>query len=232
MEREWNPLDPESGSTWTWWRSNFSLSSRIYGDPIVFGEPNLDFLAATLNESPVGLIYYPPEGRFYYRDYLFENAYRPTSEGKVEALIRKLLRDSLEDSPRTLQDASKPLFLCSRGWIQQAKVIIAVEGHYFTGEEGHRRWIEGRFVEPVEKPSVAMFTEAKVGRKKGKILTTPEAYSGYWDYCLENKLSPVKKTVFKETFAYEVKRRWQLGIRNDLKCNGFTHQGWMELAIL
>ena len=77
-----------------------------------------------------------------------------------------------------------------------------------------------------------MFTEAKVGRKKGKILTTPAAYSGYWDFCLENKLTPVKKTVFKETFAYEVKRRWQLGLRNDLKCNGFTHQGWMELAIL
>jgi hypothetical protein len=232
MEREWNSLDPESESTWTWWRSNFPLSSRIYGDPIVFGEPNLDFLSATLNESPIGLIYYPPEGRFYFRDYLFGGAYRPTSEGKVEALARKLLRESAEDSPRTSKDASKPLFLCSRGWIQQAKVIIAVEGHYFTGEEGARRWENGRFIEPVEKPSVAMFTETKVARRKGKILTTPEAYSGYWDFCLENKLSPVKKTVFKETFAYEVKRRWQLGIRNDLKVDGYTHQGWGELAIL
>jgi hypothetical protein len=226
------PLDPNLLGPWSWWRQNFPSSYRIYGEPTRFCEPNLDFLAGCLNESPVGLIYYPPEGRFYYQDYLFENAYRPTSDGRVEAFFKKLVMESLGDASKSLKEGSKTLFLASGGDREQAKLIIAVEGHYFTGEERARRWENGRFIEPVEKPSVAMFTEAKVGRKKGKILTTPEAYSGYWDFCLENKLSPVKKTVFKETFAYEVKRRWQLGIRNDLKCNGFTHQGWMELAIL
>ena len=226
------PLDPNTGGKWSWWKLNFPESWRIYGEPVLFDEPNLDFLSATLNESPVGLIFYPQEGQFYYKDYLHEGAYRPTSEGNVEALARKLLRESVEDSPKWLQEASKPLFLCSRGWIQQAKVIIAVEGHYFTGEEGHRRWIDGMFVEPIEKPSVAMFTEAKVSRKKGQILTTPEAYSRYFDFCRLSGLEPVKKTVFRERFANEVRRKWGLGVRNDLKVDGSSHQGWSELAIL
>ena len=232
MDREWNSLDPESGSSWTWWKRQFPVTSRIYGDPVVFGEPNLDFLAHALGEAPVGLIYYPPEGRFYFRDYLLEGAYRPTSSGKVEALLRKLVVESVKDAPITLREGSKTLFLCSGAARERGEVILAVEGHYFTGEDGPRRWENGRFIEPVEKPSVALFAETKVARKKGKILTTPEAYSGYWDFCVENKLTPVKKTVFKETFANEVRRIWQLGLRNDLKVDGYTHQGWGELAIL
>jgi hypothetical protein len=42
----------------------------------------------------------------------------------------------------------------------------------------------------------------------------------------------VKKTIFRERFAYEVRRRWQIGLRNDLKSDGFIRQGWSELAIL
>jgi hypothetical protein len=189
-------------------------------------------LAGCLGESPVGLIFFPPEGRFYFRDYLFEWAYRPTSIGKVEALVRKLVRESVLDAQKTIKEGSRTLFLSSGGVIKRGEEILAVEGCYFTGEEGHRRWIEGRFVEPVEKPSVAMFTEAKVSRKKGKILTTPEAYSRYFDFCSKNGLLPVKKTIFRERFAYEVRRRWQIGLRNDLKSDGFIRQGWSELAIL
>ena len=231
MESQGFPIDPET-SPWSWWKSEFPTSWRIYGPPFLFGEINYDFLACTLGEMPLGLIYYPPEGMFYFRDYLFENAYRPTKEEKVSALFRKLVREASEDSPRSLQDPLKALFQHSGMVTARSKTILAVEAVYFSGIGANRRYLEGKFLEPDEPSSVGLFAEAKVGRKKGKILTTPEAYSGYWDFCLENKLSPVKKTVFKETFAYEVKRRWQLGIRNDLKCNGFTHQGWMELAIL
>jgi len=232
MEGLPNPLTPEDGGHWGWWRENFPESHRIYGEPILFNDPNLDFLASCLNESPVGLIFYPPEGRFYFRDYLFEGAYRPTSNGKVEALVRKLIWESVQDAPKSSKEGSRALFLSSGMIRERCEEILAVEAGYFTGEEGHRRWENGRFVEPVEKPSVAMFTEAKVGRKKGKILTTPEAYSRYFDFCSENGLLPVKKTIFRERFAYEVRRRWQIGLRNDLKSDGFIRQGWSELAIL
>jgi len=226
------PLDPHTGGMWSWWKVNFPESWRIYGEPVLFDEPNLDFLSATLNESPPGVIFYPLEEQFYFRDYLFEGAYRPTSNGKVEALVRKLVRVSVLDAPKTAKEGSKNLFLSSGRVRERGEDILAVEAGYFTGEEGARRWENGRFIEPIEKPSVAMFTEAKVGRKKGKILTTPEAYSRYFDFCSENGLLPVKKTIFRERFAYEVRRRWQIGLRNDLKSDGFIRQGWSELAIL
>jgi hypothetical protein len=226
------PLDPHTGGVWSWWKVNFPISSRIYGEPVLFCEPNLDFLSATLNESPPGLIFYPLEEQFYYKDYLFEGAYRPASDGKVEAFFKKLIAESLEDALKSIKEGSKTLFQSAGLVTGRGKVILAVEGDYFTGEEGHRRWIEGRYVEPVEKPSVAMFAETKITRKRGSMLPAGEAYSRYFDFCRMSGLEPVKKTVFRERFATEVRRRWGQGVRNDLKVDGSSHQGWSELAIL
>jgi hypothetical protein len=226
------PLDPNRGGIWSWWIRTCPESWRIFGEPVLFDEPNLDFLSATLNESPPGVIFYPEEEQFYYKDYVFEGAYRPASDARVEAFFKKLIIESLEDAQKSSKEGSKTLFQSAGLVRERGKVILAVEGDYFTGEEGHRRWIEGRYVEPVEKFSVAMFAETKITRKRGSILPTGEAYSRYFDFCRVSGLEPVKKTVFRERFANEVRRRWGQGVRNDLKVDGSSHQGWSELAIL
>jgi len=232
MDANWNFLEPEVQGKWDYWKKFFPISHRIYGDPILLGDVNLDFLANCLNESPTKLIYYPLEERFYFRDYIFQNAYRPTSDGKVSALVRKLVRDSLEDAPRSLQDAVKAILPHSDMVSTRAKTILAVEAVYFVGEEGERRWENGKFIEPVEKPTVEMFVAERVTRKKGQILTTPLAYQFYYAFCREVGLPPVKKTIFTDRFAQEVRKKWRIGVRNDLKVDGRTHQGWGELAVL
>ena len=222
-----NEADP-----WVWWRSNFQKSWRVSGPPLLFGSPNLDFLAGALGELPLGLIFSKEEAGFFYKEFALDGVYVPTPSGRVESLARKVVLDSLRNAPRSFQKAQEQLYGAARGVRERAEVILAVEDGFFRGEGGGRRWINGGILEAVEKPSVALFAEAKVARKKGKILTTPEAYSRYFDFCREQGLSPVKKTVFKERFANEVRRRWHLGLRNDLKVDGCTHQGWGELAIL
>ena len=87
-------------------------------------------------------------------------------------------------------------------------------------------------MEPVEKPSVVMFADSKIQRRNGEILSAPDAYNSYSRFCRENGLPQVKKNQFKTQFAVEVKRRWQMGIRNDLKANGRSLQGWRELAVV
>jgi hypothetical protein len=232
MDANWNFLEPEVGGKWDYWQRCFPISLRIYGSPILLGDVNLDFLANCLNESPAKLIYYPIEERFYFRDYLFENAYRPTSEGKVSALVRKLVRDSVEDSPRSLQNGVKAILPLADMATSRARTILAVESHYFVGEDGERRWENGKFIEPVEKPTIEMFIAERVTRKKGQVLTTPLAYQFYYAFCREVGLPPVKKTIFTDRFAQEVKKKWKLGVRNDLKVDGRTHQGWGELAVM
>jgi hypothetical protein len=191
----------------------------------------LDFLAAALGELPPGLVYHPAEDRFYFKDYLHKGAYRPTSNDRVEALARKLVTESLKEAPGSIKEASRLLFQSARGWMERSKAILAVEGHFFTGEGGHRRWIEGRFIEPTDKPSVVLFTERCIQRKKGHILSTPEAYRFYSEFCMNHSLHAEKKTAFRINFAKEVKKRWKLGLRNDLKVGGKTLQGWGELAV-
>jgi hypothetical protein len=222
-----NEADP-----WVWWRSNFQKSWRVSGPPLLFGSPNLDFLAGALGELPLGLIFSKEEVGFFYKEFALDGVYVPTPSGRVESLARKVVLDSLRNGPRSFQKAQEQLYGAARGVRERAEVILAVEDGFFRGEGGERRFINGEIVEPLEKPSVAMFAETKVARKRGAMLPTGEAYSKYFDFCRMSGLEPVKKTVFRERFATEVRRRWGQGVRNDLKVDGSSHQGWSELAIL
>jgi hypothetical protein len=215
-----------------WWRKNFPQSWDIHGPCIRWGEPNLNFLASALGELPFDLIYSPAEESFYFSDYLFEGAYRPVSKARIVALAQKVVQDSVKDANLSHLAATGPIFHSAESWVNQAMLILAVEGNFFRGEKGHRRWIEGRFVEPMEKPSVVQFIESKIQPRKGEVLSTPDAYMSYSFFCCEKGLPQVDKTQFKMQFAREVKNRWQVGIRNDLKANGHSFQGWSELAVV
>jgi hypothetical protein len=227
-----NPLLGTYSGPWSWWHRKFPESWRIYGEPMRWDEPNFDFLAAALGELPPGLVYHPAEDSFYFKDYLHEGTYRPTSNDRVVALARKLVYESRQEASGSIKEASKLLFQCARGWMEHSKAILAVEGHFFAGEQGQRRWIERRFVEPTDKPSVILFAERCIQRKKGHVLSTPEAYKFYSEFCTNHGLHMEKKTAFQRMFAREVKNRWKLGLRNDLKVDGKAHQGWGELAVM
>ena len=216
---------------WAWWEEKFPCSFQTYGCPIQWSLPNLDFLASALGELPLGIIYFPTEERFYFRDHVF-GAHRPCQSAKIVALARKLVNDSVAGLPLSQMEPSRAIFESARDWVEHSTTMLAVEGNFFRGEGGHRRWIEGRIVESVEKPSVVMFADSKIQRRNGEILSAPDAYNSYSMFCRENGLPQVKKNQFKTQFAVEVKRRWQVGIRNDLKANGRSLQGWRELAVV
>jgi len=222
---------PRANSMWSWWVDKFPRSSRIYGEPVHWNEPNLDFLASALDELPFSIIFYSPEERFYFRDYIFESAYRPTEDEKLVALAKKLVTESVAGTTRSFREASRMLFLSAGEWVEQAKSILVVEDNFFTGDGGRRRWIEGHYVEPVELPTVSLFAETRIVHGKGHVLPFTEAYHLYYAYCREMGFPPVRKMLFKEIFSSEAKRRWKVGLRNDLKVDGKSQQGWGGLAV-
>ena len=219
------------GGLWGWWSQKFPESWRLYGAPVHWDEANLDFLASALGELPLGILYYPADAQFYFRDYAFESAYRPVSQEKITALAKKLVNESVHGAPLSLKEATRPLFYAAGGWVEHAKALLAVESHFFHGKHGHRRWAGARYIEAVEKPSVELFAEKRVEPRKGQVLSAPHAYQCYAEFCQENGLPAVKKTVFRVEFAREVKKRWKLGVRNDLKADGRSFQGWRELMV-
>jgi hypothetical protein len=218
-------------SFWSWWLKKFRHSAYIYGHPVHWNEPNLDFLASALGELPFGIIYYAPEDRFYFRDYVFESAYRPTSPVKLTVVGKKLVNESVVGATRPQIEAAKMLFESVGEWVKRAKSILLVEDHFFTGNEGRRRWIEGRFVDPVDQPTVALFADSRIVHGKGCVLPLSDAYRWYNAFCLEMGYSPLKKQLFKEIFSSEVKVRWKQGLRNDLKIDGKSLQGWGGLSL-
>jgi hypothetical protein len=214
---------------WALWEEKFPCSFQTYGCPIQWNLPNLDFLASALGELPLGIIYFPTEERFYFRDYVF-GAHRPCQSAKIVALARKLVNDSVDGLPLSQMEPSRAIFESARDWVEHCKTTLAVEGNFFRGEGGHRRWIEGRYVEPVEKPSVTTFAETHIVHLKGGVLSSSEAYHLYYAHCLETGSNPLKKQVFIDRFTAETKKRWQVGFRHDLEFNGRMLQGWRELA--
>jgi hypothetical protein len=68
-------LDSGAGGCWDWWSKKFPESWRLFGAPVHWDEPNLDFLASALGELPLGILYFPVDAQFYFRDYAFESAY-------------------------------------------------------------------------------------------------------------------------------------------------------------
>ena len=216
---------------WAWWEEKFPRSFRAYGCPIHWNQPNLDFLASALGELPLGIIYFPPEARFYFRDYVF-GAHRPCQNVRIVALAMKLVNASVAGLPLSQMEPSRPIFESARDWVEHGKTMLAVEGNFFRGEGGHRRWIEGRYVEPVEKPSVTTFAETHIVHLKGGVLSSAEAYHLYYAHCLETGCDPLKKQLFIDRFTAETKKRWQVGFRHDLEFNGRMLQGWRELAVV
>ena len=222
---------PGPQSIWSWWVDKFPQSARVYGEPVHWNEPNLDFLASALGELPFGIVFYSPEDRFYFRDYIFESAYRPTEDEKLVVLAKKLVTESVAGTTRSFRETSRTLFLSAGEWVERAKSILVVEDNFFTGDGGRRRWIEGRYVEPVDLPTVSLFAESRIVHGKGHVLPFNEAYHLYYAYCREMGFPPVRKMLFKEIFSSEAKRRWKVGLRNDLKVDGKSQQGWGGLSV-
>jgi len=217
-----------------WFEQTYPASYRRYGAPIeiVWGA-NHDTVASCLREGAARLVYHGPEGRFYYWD-KDRAAYCPVEpEERILVVVRSILRRASEGMTRSEKVVWFGVWneKTIDGVLDAARALLAVDFTFFNGEGAHRRFVDGKLVEPTTIESHQLFAEEAVQRDEAAILTVPEAWEGYWKFCSTHRLPPLRRTTFREKFRGETISRFGIGLRHDLKIGKKTAQGWRGLKL-
>jgi len=215
-----------------WWSSTFPDSVRIYGPVLAGKTPNVDMLASCIGESPAGVIYSVSAGGFFFRDYLC-NAYRPVSESRLAALVRRILLDAASKHYRPLSDVFLEIRALAEVVVARAKVLLEVDGDFFKGDKGRRRYSAGQYIESVETPLCRVFMEEQVAPSPSAVLVLSDAYVRYYQFCKERSATAHNKSAFRQKLNQETQSCYGVGVRNDLRSsNGKMCQGWKGLHLV
>ena len=212
-----------------WWSANFPEAIASYGPVFVGKVPNIDMLAASLGESPAGVVYSACEAGFFFKDYIV-NAYRPVSEGRLSALVRRIALVAYGKTAGSVGELLLEIRKLSEIVVARAKLILEVEADFFKGHGAHCRYSAGRYIEPVEAPLCRVFLDEQIVQQDRSVLKLGDAYHRYYEFCSIRSVGALPKTSFRKTFNHETKSRYGVGIRNDLRsATGTMFQGWEGL---
>jgi len=212
-----------------WWSANFSESVSCYGPAFLGKSPNIDTLAASLGESPAGVVYSKSLECFFFKDYSVE-AYRPVSEGRLSALVKRIMLEACGHAPRSIGHMFLEIRALSEAVVAEAKIILEVDSDFFKGPRGARRYSAGSYIEPVELPLCRIFLDEQIVREDRGVLKLGDAYHRYYEFCSNRSENALPKPSFRKTFNHETKSRYGVGIRNDLRSpTGTMFQGWEGL---
>lgn len=197
---------------------------------------NTDFFAGVLGgSSRLGhkVVYFQPEGCFFFFDPMVD-AFVPTTGAKFELLLSNLLVKCaqacgrLVDVRPLVETFRKPAILQSV--IERARAMLQADAGFFQGNDGHRRFVDGRYIEANEEPSYRQFVhKALVARPEGKV-TLPDAFHRYYQFCTDNHLRPLTRADFKHLVSEVIREEFNIGLRHDVPGrSGKQNHGWLGI---
>lgn len=199
-------------------------------------EINTDFFAGILGGDPRlkhQVVFHPPEDQFYFFDYR-EKAFCTTTPAKLELLLSNyLIRCSQEMSALV---EIRPLMTSFRksdvlkAIVERSKDLLECDASFFQGDQGYRRLVDGRIIEPTAKPSYEAFVEKVIVREDQATLTVTDAFHRYYSFCKSHQMSPLTRQEFKALVTEVIREEFQLGLRKDVPGrSGGQTQGWCGL---
>jgi hypothetical protein len=200
---------------------------------------NIDFFSGVLaGDSLLGhqTVFHSQEKRFYFYDPMVD-AYVPTTEAKLELLLsNEIIRCSqacsrLTDIRPLVETFRKPTVLNSV--IQRAKAMLQADTSFFMGKDGHRRFVDGRYIKPTDELSYRLFVKETITPDPDASVTVPAAFDRYMVFCAKNHMSALQRTEFKALVADVIREQYHLGIRHDIdNGRGQTTHGWRGLSLV
>jgi len=137
--------------------------------------------AAILGTPCLGcqVVYFPSEAQWYCSDYRIDGAYFPTSEEKLGILISHYF---IQCSQHCHKLAGKAVLMLRtpgtlKSIVTTAKTMLEADVQFFTGKDGHRRFIDGTYLEPDSTPAHKLFVKRNMMRQKDASLTVGAAYN-------------------------------------------------------
>jgi len=200
---------------------------------------NTDFFAGVLGGDPrLGhqVVYHSQEARWYYYDPMVD-AFVPTTEAKLELLLSNQLIQCSQSCGRLVD--VRPLVVTFREpkslqvVIERGKAMLQADSLFFKGEEGKRRFVDGRFIEPTEDDSYRQFVKQAVVADSRASLVVADAFDQYRVFCSKNQLPALQRPEFKALVAEVIREEFHLGIRHDIdNGRGKISQGWRGLSLV
>jgi hypothetical protein len=197
---------------------------------------NEDFFAAILGgDKHLGhqVVYFRPENTFYFFDYRVD-AFCPTTEEKLKLLLSNyLVRCSQEcgflvDITNLVVKFRQDDALSSI--ITKAKAILEADRLFFQGKDGRRRYIDGKYTEPNEKPSYELFVNKALVREPQSKITVADAFHRYYQFCRDSGMKPLTRTEFRGLVAEVIREEFNIGLRHDVVDDrGKMQHGWYGL---
>jgi hypothetical protein len=179
------------------------------------------------------VVFHAPEQTFYFFDWR-ENAFCPTAPGKLELLLSNFLTrcsqamNAFVEIRPLVSTFRKPEVL--KPIVDRAKALLECDRSFFQGQQGHRRLVDGRVIEPTDKPSYAAFVEKNLIREDRATLTVTDAFHGYYSFCKSHQMTPLTRQEFKSLVTEVVREQFGCGLRNDVPGhNGKQQEGWLGL---
>jgi hypothetical protein len=181
------------------------------------------------------LVYHHMEDQFYFQDYRVE-AFCPTSEEKLGILLSHYF---IQCSQRCHPLAAKAVLRLRtpqtiKGIITTAKAMLEADGQFFIGKNGHRRFMDGAYLEPDSTPAHKLFVKRNMVRQKDANLTLGAAYTRYRGLCDDLHERPLTRAEFKDIVKEAVAEVYQVRLRHDViddATNKMTH-GWRGVALV
>ena len=219
-----------------WGPAIFGSETFVNGRPVFIPDSLNDLtLAAVIGgDRSLGhhVVFHPPESQFYYLDYRTDNSYCPTTEDKLGILASHYL---IQSSQRCHPLAAKAILKLRtpqtiKVILTTARTILEADGQFFAGKHGHRRLVDGRYIEPNDEPSYQVFVKMAIVREPSAKLTVGDAFHRYYQFCKENAMQPLTRSDFKELVAEVIREQYDLGIRHNIVGeNGRHTHGWLGL---
>jgi hypothetical protein len=179
-------------------------------------------------------VYFASEDQWYCSDYRIDGAFFPTSEEKLGILASHFL---IQCSQQCHVSTAKALLKLRapqtiKNVITTAKAMLEADPLFFSGKDGHRRYVQGRYVESMDEPSYEVFVRKAIVREPEAKLTVGDAFHRYYQFCKDNAMTPLTRSDFKELVAEVIREQYGLGIRHDVVDErGKQGHGWLGVRL-
>ena len=200
---------------------------------------NIDLMAGVLGGDPAlghSVVYEPTESQWYFYDPLVD-AYCITTAEKLHFLLSNYLMRCAQACNRTVD--VQPLVMTFRekevlkSITDRAKAILQAGHEFFHGPNGHRRFIEGRYINATDDPSYLQFARKALVARPDSQVTLPVLFQRYFQFCADNRLSPLTRSEFRHLLAETIRQEFNLGYRHDvIGPTGKAGHGWVGIDCL
>lgn len=195
---------------------------------------NVEFFAALLGgDSRLGhrVIYYPPEGRFYFKE--VDGIFHVVDEGRLASLLAALLLRCAGEMPLTVD--RRQLFVEFREErrlievVRKARSILAVAKSFFNVDSVNRRVAGAETMNQTARSFVNSSVEIAEGAVK---LTVGELFAAFMEYCRLNgvQIQQQGDRKLKRMVVETVNHHHGVRLRHDLMdSRGRCAKGWSGL---